>query len=372
MSERHGTALRLTRHEDLEKVATYVKQQVREKSLEQCGEDLSVDDKFVGLQINEEENNIIWHDYGHHGKHLDFYPIAESVIKEFPDVKMELKEWYGQEVWNYIIVDGEWKEYTLWKFVSYAKSKGEELLLEYKEMKDNLSEEEQRDERYRMCKELAEQQSLQLPGMDIAVYCYDYYDIYFQVREFYRAKNGCASHRNVEDGLRKILSLDMCNIDWIECTGQVLLEPMECAAEIIRRARKGEDLDTYAAIRMMLYGDTARYFSLIEPSDKDWLMKQAEENSDIGAIYCLLFGMNNKFRYWNETYVDEDTNEEVTILRYAPIDGSTFEKQEGEEARLVQIIIDDPYRYSYEEIKRVCQVSPNNAELLRKCKEKGN
>jgi len=31
MSESHGTALRLKRHEDFSKVAAYVKQQVREK-----------------------------------------------------------------------------------------------------------------------------------------------------------------------------------------------------------------------------------------------------------------------------------------------------------------------------------------------------
>ena len=105
---------------------------------------------------------------------------------------------------------------------------------------------------------------------------------------------------------------------------------------------------------MTLLGDTARYISLIEPSDKEWLMKRAEEDKDIGAIYCLLFGMNNKFRYYNETFVDEDTHEEVTMLRYDPVDGSTFEKKEGEEARLVQIIIDNYYSYSVEEIKKVC------------------
>lgn len=51
---------------------------------------------------------------------------------------------------------------------------------------------------------------------------------------------------------------------------------------------------------MMLYGDSERCFRKFEPSDKEWLMKRAEEHNDIGAIYCLLFGMNNKFRYWNE------------------------------------------------------------------------
>ena len=41
MSESHGKTLKLKHHEDLEKVAAYVKQQVREKSIEQAGKDLS-------------------------------------------------------------------------------------------------------------------------------------------------------------------------------------------------------------------------------------------------------------------------------------------------------------------------------------------
>ncbi len=36
MSESHGTILILKRHEDLEKVDAYVKQQVREKSIGNC------------------------------------------------------------------------------------------------------------------------------------------------------------------------------------------------------------------------------------------------------------------------------------------------------------------------------------------------
>ena len=41
MIESHGTTLMLKHHEDFEKVAAYVKQQVREKSIEQVGKDLS-------------------------------------------------------------------------------------------------------------------------------------------------------------------------------------------------------------------------------------------------------------------------------------------------------------------------------------------
>ena len=371
MSESHGTALILKRHEDFEKVATYVKQQVSEKSLELRGEDLSEDDELVGLQIKDAENTIIWHDYGHHGDHLDFNPIAESVIKVFPDVEMERQGWWGQETWNYIIADGKWQGYTLWKFVAYTEGKGEEVLLEYRELKDGLTDEEKHDKRDKMCTELAEQQSRQLPGVEIAVFCYDYNELYSYIEEFYSAKDGCVTHQHVDAGLVEIMSCGYFDgMDWVKSYGEALLHPLDFLAEIIKRARKGDDYCPLYATRMMLYGNTAHYFSLIEPSDKDWLMKQVEEHNDIGAIYCLLFGMNNKFRYWNETFVDEDSHEEVTLLRYESVDGSIFEKQEGEEARLVQIIIDEPYQYSADEIMKVYRLVPDNIELLQICIDK--
>ena len=276
MSESHGTTLKLKHHGDLEKVAAYVKQQVREKSIEQVGEDLSKDDDFVGLQINEDENNIIWHDYGHHGDHFDFNPIAESVIKEFPDVEMERQGWWGQDVWNYVIADGKWQEYTLWKFVAYIDGKGEEVQLEYREPKDGRSEEERHEERDKMCKEMAERLSRLHPDVEIAVYVYDRYEPYTIVDEFYRAKDGCAVKEWVDRGLSGIMPyFDV--LEWVECIGHVLLHPMEFAAELIRRAREGEDYCPAIAAEMILDGDTTRDTSLIEPADKEWLMKLIEE-----------------------------------------------------------------------------------------------
>jgi len=277
MSESHGTALILKRHEDLEKVAAYVKQQVREKSIEQVGEDLSKDDDFVGLQINEDENKIIWHDYGHHGDHLDFNPIAESVIKEFPEVEMERRGWWGpQEVWNYVIADGKWQEYTLWKFVAYIDGKGEEVQLEYKEPKDERTEEEKHEERDKMCKEMAERLSRSHPDVEIAVYAYDRYEPYTSVEEFYKAKDGCATKEMVDRGLVAIMKCGYFDcIEWVESIGHVLLHPKEFAAEVIRRAREGED--AFIATEMLTDGDTTRDTSLIEPADKEWLMKLIEE-----------------------------------------------------------------------------------------------
>ena len=374
MSESHGTTLILKRHEDLEKVAAYVKQQVREKSIEQVGEDLSEDGDLVGLHIDEEKNYIIWNDYGHHGNHLDFNPIAENVIKEFPGVEMERQGWWGpQAVWNYVIADGKWQQYTLWKFVAYTDGKGEEVQLEYKQLKDGRTEEEKYDELDRMCKEMAEHLSRLHPEVEIAVYAYDGYELCTTVEEFYRAKDGRTTKEMVDRGLVAITGEGYFDaMEWVDSIGHLLLHPMENAAEVIKRAREGEDYCPAIAAEMILDGDTAKYFSLIEPADKKWLMKRAEEHEDIGAIYCLLHGMHRKYKYWNETFVDEDTNEEVECLRYDIVEGSTFEKNEGEKERLIQMVMEQKHRLSAEELTKLCFEIDDNKELLLEQIKKGD
>ena len=374
MSESHGTSLRLKRHEDLAKVAAYVKQQVREKSIEQVGEDLSEDGDLVGLHIDEEKNYIIWHDYGHHGNHLDFNPIAENVIKEFPGVEMERQGWWGpQAVWNYVIADGKWQQYTLWKFVAYTDGKGEEVQLEYKQLKDGRTEEEKHDELDRMCKEMAEHLSRLHPEVEIAVYAYDGYELCTTVEEFYRAKDGRTTKEMVDRGLVAITGEGYFDaMEWVDSIGHLLLHPMENAAEVIKRARNGEDYCPQIATEMLLNGDTARYFSLIEPTDKEWLMKQVEEREDVCAIYCLLHGMHHKYKYWTETFVDEDTNEEVELLRYEEVEGSTFEKSEGEEERLIQMVMEQKDHIIVEELTKLCSEIDDNQELLLERIEKGD
>ena len=371
MSESHGTVLILKRHEDLEKVAAYVKQTVREKSLDLLGEDLSEDDKFVGLRINEEENEIIWHDYGHHGTHLDFNPISESVIKEFPDVEMERQGWWGQEVWNYLVADGKWQKYTLWKFYAYTGGKSDELQLEHKEPEDGRTEEEKCEERERMCKEIAERLSLLQPEAEIAVYAYDYYELYPSTEWFCRAKGGNTTIEHVDHGLVRIMDY-FDEIEWVESLGHVLLHPMEFAAEVLKRARGEEDYYPQIATKMMMNGDTAKYFSLIEPTDKKWLMKLAEEDDNIGAIYCLLHGMHRKYEYWDETFIDEETNEEVSLLRSDIVEGSTFEKNEGEEERLIQKVMEQKHRLSVDELTILCFEIDDNKELLLEQINKGD
>ena len=274
MSDSYGTTLILKRHEDFKKVAAYVKQQVPEKSIEQEDKDLSEDNDYLGLKIIEDKNMIIWRDYSYPGDHFNFNSIAESVIKEFPGVEMERQGWWGpQDIWNYVIVDGKWQEYTLWKFVAYTDGKGEEDQLEYKQLKDGRTEEERHEELDRMCKEMAERLSRLHPDVEIAVYAYDWYGVYTIVEEFYRAKDGRATKEMVDRGLVEIMDY-FEDMEWVGSLGHVLLHPKEFATELIKRAREGDYHCRRFAHYMLMDGETTHDTSLIEPTDKKWLMAQ--------------------------------------------------------------------------------------------------
>ena len=274
MSDSYGTTLILKRHEDFKKVAAYVKQQVPEKSIEQEDKDLSEDNDYLGLKIIEDKNMIIWRDYSYPGDHFNFNSIAESVIKEFPGVEMERQGWWGpQDIWNYVIVDGKWQEYTLWKFVAYTDGKGEEDQLEYKQLIDGRTEEERHEELDRMCKEMAERLSRLHPDVEIAVYAYDWYGVYTIVEEFYRAKDGRATKEMVDRGLVEIMDY-FEDMEWVGSLGHVLLHPKEFATELIKRAREGDYHCRRFAHYMLMDGETTHDTSLIEPTDKKWLMAQ--------------------------------------------------------------------------------------------------
>ena len=281
MSDSYGTTLILKRHEDFKKVAAYVKQQVPEKSIEQEDKDLSEDNDYLGLKIIEDKNMIIWRDYSYPGDHFNFKSIVASVIKEFPGVEMELQNWWGpQDIWNYVIVDGKWQEYTLWKFVAYTDGKGEEDQLEYKQLEDGRTEEERHEELDRMCKEMAERLSRLHPDVEIAVYVIDWYenDFGYQVKEYYRAKEGRATKECVDCGLVQIHWECIGMLEWVESRGHVLLHPKEFATELIKRAREGDYDCRRFAIDMLMDGDKTSDTSLIEPADKKWLIELVEKS----------------------------------------------------------------------------------------------
>ena len=73
--------------------------------------------------------------------------------------------------------------------------------------------------------------------------------------------------------------------------------------------------------------------SVFNENDKEWLMQLANEG-DIRAACVVVEGMHAKYRAWEDEFTNDDTGETVTLNRWELIDGSTFEPDEAEEARL--------------------------------------
>ena len=90
--------------------------------------------------------------------------------------------------------------------------------------------------------------------------------------------------------------------------------------------------------------------SVFNENDKEWLMQLANEG-DIRAACVVVEGMHAKYRAWEDEFTNDDTGETVTLNRWELIDGSTFEPDEAEEARLVQMIFDAKDQMSDEELK---------------------
>ena len=106
-----------------------------------------------------------------------------------------------------------------------------------------------------------------------------------------------------------------------------------------------------------------KFLDVFKPSDKQELMELANKG-DIHAIYCLIMGMDWNVRSYEETFVDEDTKEEITIPRSEYIDGFIFEKEEGEKERLAQKLYDMKEKMSDEELSRIGRLSINETSFF--------
>ena len=120
---------------------------------------------------------------------------------------------------------------------------------------------------------------------------------------------------------------------------------------VLDKARSGEEGYPHMAAEY-LFWETSLH--LLQAEDFKWL-KALAEDADVAACCLLMLGMDRKIQEWEELFIDEDTNEEVTITRTRVIDGSLFEPDETLIVQLEQTIydlaanhpIDDDIRNAY-------------------------
>ena len=98
-------------------------------------------------------------------------------------------------------------------------------------------------------------------------------------------------------------------------------------------------------------------------NEKEALMKMACEG-DLHAACVLVEGMYFKYRSWDEPFINEETGETVLLTRSELIEGSTFEKNNAEEAKLIEMIFSAKDKMSDEELKMACHLPIDTLPLL--------
>ena len=102
---------------------------------------------------------------------------------------------------------------------------------------------------------------------------------------------------------------------------------------------------------------------IFNENDKEALMKMASEG-DLHAACVLVKGMHLKYRSWEEPFIYEETGETILVTRTELIEGSTFEKNEAEEAKLIETILNAKDKMSDEELKRASCLPIDTLPLL--------
>lgn len=102
---------------------------------------------------------------------------------------------------------------------------------------------------------------------------------------------------------------------------------------------------------------------IFNENDKEALMKMASEG-DLHAACVLVEGMHLKYRSWDEPFINEETGETVLVTRTELIEGSTFEKNDAEEAKLIEMIFNAKDKMSDEELKMACHLPIDTLPLL--------
>ena len=149
-----------------------------------------------------------------------------------------------------------------------------------------------------------------------------------------------------------------CSINENVTFEDVLFKTEQVLQTALAKARAGNS-DSMCVEYYLFYRQSLHF---LQAEDFGWLMA---DNVRIPACCLLLLGMDRKTRYWEETFTDEDTGEEVKILREEVIDGTLFEPDETLKQQLAQKINEACHSYyNRDEFLMACRY-PFDATTLR-------
>ena len=287
-----------------------------------------------------------------------FEEFVERVVAHFPEMKLRFYvSGDGAEYqWDKISKNGVLVDYEPWcmnihcesehfnellSCIGYIAQQGFELTQEDAECSlyweyDRKSEEEK-------CHSVLQHISKQLPQVEIICYNNELKDNRPFISEYCIMKDGEGEWEEADWTM--FCLADECVFGTLKDKAtifDVVKDAGACFALLLEEVRKNRSQCTTVG-RIISNADNPIGLMLyFKPEDKEWL-EQADDS--YCAIYnaILLWGRYNSFNAVPETYVDEDTKEEVVITRLELLDTPLFEMDADKEAELFANIYNTEY-----------------------------
>lgn len=304
---------------------------------------------------------------------MKFEEFIDKVVAHFPEMSLHLYV-SGDgacQQWEKVSKNGVLVEYEPWymnihcesehfnellSYIGYIAQQGFEVLQKDAECSlyweyDLKSEEEK-------CHSVLQHISKQLPGVEIICYKNELKDNVPSISEYCIMKDGEGEWEEANNTMMDLADECVYGILKEKATiFDVIKDGGSCFAQTLEEVRKDHSQCTTVGIIIANADNAIGLMQYFKPEDKEWL-EQADDKYRTIYNAILLWGMYNSFVTVPETFVDEETKEEIVITRLELHDTPLFEMGADKEAELFASLYNTEYDTGWN------NMSKNTIELL--------
>lgn len=358
-------SLRASNENDAERINAYAKELNNIYKFELAGEDGYGDLAFFELgfcygtvdpdnaeRFNEFINKVV---ANFPELKLNFFGSGDGPCQQWEKVSKNGVLVYFEPWYMNIHCEGEhFKE--LLSNIGYIEKQG--FTVSHSETECSLRWEYDRKSEEAKCHSTLQQLSKQLPQAEIVCYKFESKDNVPFISEYCIMKDGEGEWIKAD---RTIMILgDECVYGVLEGKAtifDVIKDADACFAQILEEVRKDPSQCTTVGYIISYAENAIGFMQYFKPEDKEWL-EQADDKYRTIYNAILLWGMYNSFHTMPETFVDEETKEEVLITRLELRDTPLFEMGANKEAVLFAKLYNSEYDREWNNMHK------NTIELL--------
>ena len=302
-----------------------------------------------------------------------FEEFIDKVVAHFPEMSLHLYV-SGDgacQQWEKVSKNGVLVEYEPWYMNIHCESEHFNELLSHigyiaqqgfvvsqNETKCSLHWKYDLKSEEEKCHSALQHISKQFPGVEIICYKNELKDNVPSISEYCIMKDGEGEWFEANDTMMDLA--DECVYGILEEKAtifDVIKDSGACFAQILEEMRKDHSRAWVVGSIISNAENAIGFMQYFKPEDKEWL-EQADNKYRTVYNAILLWGMYNSFNATPETYVDEETKEEVVITRLELRDTPLFEMGAGKEAELFAKLYNTEYDREWNNMHK------NTIELL--------